>query len=292
MSLLDTSSMLRVDALVYRHTETQRDFVSDGPVVAAQALGELIGKQIETALVDIPADRVGVNMVVSTMLDMPFTSGWVRWSDVAAQAARFTRSPPQNTVCGYECASWGYVLRYARRHTRPAAPYVVVTICDANVFNLSYWRENPSWGHSGFGLATVVLCNQGQGLELVQCRMSKSANAFGEFCLELRNLMASDTSILVCPPYFPKKIATLYDRLLPVERLLPNRHAQYGHSFGADPWIALIEQRRNRLDQPGDRFLATSIALSGYWCTAQVALHPEGRFLIQDAHGKLQGAST
>jgi hypothetical protein len=270
----------------------QRDLVFDGPVVAAQVLGELIGKQIETALVDISAERVGLNMVVSTMLDMPFTSGWMRWSDVAAQAARYTRSPPQNSVCGYECASWGYVLRYARRHTRPAAPYVVLTICDANVFNLSYWYENPSWGHSGFGVATVVLCNEGHGLELVQCRMSKSAHAFGEFCLELRNLMASDTSILVSPPYFPENIAALYHRLLPVERLLPNRHAQYGHSFGADPWIALIEQRRNKLDRPGDRFLATSIALSGYWCMAEVALHPAGRFLIQDAHGELQGAST
>ncbi|MGP8431867.1 hypothetical protein ACT2FY_00725 [Paraburkholderia fungorum] len=282
MSSPISQTALRLDAAIYRHTAAQPGLVSRGPAAAMQTLGALIGTQIETALGDIPAQEVGVNMVVSTMLDMPFTSGWMNWGEVGAEAACYTRSPPQNFICGYECASWGYVLRYAHQLAQ-TEPYVVVSICDTNLFDLSYWRESPHWGHSGFGVATIVIRRGEAGT--VQCRMSKSANAFGEFCLDLRNLMASDESILVSPPYFPSSIAVLYDRLLPVDRLLLNRHAQYGHSFGADPWIALIEQRLERRDRAGDRYLATSIALSGYWCLAELSLHPEGRFLIQDAHG-------
>jgi hypothetical protein len=283
------TNALCLAAAVYRRTTCEPDLALRGQASAARTLGELIGTQIETALGDIPTDHVGVNMVVSTMLDIPFTSGWMNWPDVAAEAARYTRSPPQNFICGYECASWGYVLRYAAQLAQPE-PYVVVSICDTNLFDLSYWRESPHWGHSGFGIATIVVRSAGPGV--VHCKMSKSANAFGEFCLDLRNLMAADESILVSPPYFPSSISVLYDRLLPVARLLPNRHAQYGHSFGADPWISLIEQRLEGLDREGTRFLATSIALSGYWCLAEISLHPEGRFLIQDAHGQPIGGQA
>ncbi|MBV8753544.1 MAG: hypothetical protein JO309_01550 [Pseudonocardiales bacterium] len=271
--------MFELESAIYRRTEPWAALARQGKDAVARELGELLGRQIEKAVGNIPADQVGLNMVVSTMLDMPFTSGWITWPEIADNARQHTRCPPENFVTAYECASWGYVLRYAKS-CKLAAPYVVVTILDLNVFDLSYWRASPMWGHSGFGVATVVLrCSTD---DFIYCQTSKSSNAFGEFCFDLRNVMAKDATLLACPPFFPPNIAVLYDRLLPTERLLPNRNADYGHSFGADPWIALIEQRRAGLDRPGDVFLATSIALSGYWCFAEVRLHPAGQFILED----------
>lgn len=275
--------MYLLEAAVYKRTVAWSALVLHGSNAVADRLGALLGRQIEISLGDIPAQSVGLNMVVSTMLDVPFTSQWLRWPAIASAARKHTRSAPQNIVTAYECASWGYVLRYAK-NCAPTAPYIVISILDLNIFGLSYWRNNSMWGDSGFGLTTIVLrCSQD---DFIHCQTSKSANAFGEFCVDLRTVMTVKKDLRVCAPYFPPNIATLYDRLLPSERLLTNRNADYGHSFGSDPWIALIEHRQRGLDGPSDHYLATSIALSGYWCFAEVEIADAGRFIISEAESE------
>lgn len=271
--------MFILESAVYRRATDWSVLVSQGKDAIAHELGRAIGTQIETAIGDFPASEVGMNMVVTTMLDMPFTSGWITWPEVAAAARTYTRSPPQNLVSAYECSSWGFVLRYAKP-SRMDGPLAVITVLDLNIFNLSYWDANPNWGTSGFGIATLVVrCSDADS---AYCHVAKAANGFGEFCIDLRNHMIKDSTILVTPPFFPPNISALYDRLLPADRLLPNRVDTYGHSFGADPWISLIEQRLGGHDTPQDRYLATSVSLNGYWCCAEISLAPQGRFILQD----------
>lgn len=271
--------MYELQAAVYRRTEPWGQFAEYGASGVAREMGRALGQQTETALQGLDPDQVGMNMVVSTMLDLPFTSGWITWQEIASEIAKHTRSCPQNFVSAYECSSWGFILRYAKS-LRLSKPLVVIHIIDLNIFDFSYWRENPNWGKSGFGIATIVL-RAGQD-DMIHCQVAKSANGFGEFCLDLRNYMAKDQEILVTPPFFPPNISALYDRLLPPERLLPNRVEEYGHSFGCDPWIALIEQRLAGLDKPGERYLATSVSLNGYWALAELQLAEQGVFLLQD----------
>src|SRR5579864_4069543 len=142
--------MLELTSAIYRPTAPWPTVVQRGSPAVARHLGELIGRQVEQALIDVPADQVGLNMVVSTMLDIPFTSGWIAWPEIARHAAEYTRSPPENFVTAYECASWGYVLRYAKTCVLPG-PYVAITILDHNIFDLSYWSGSRMWGKSGFG---------------------------------------------------------------------------------------------------------------------------------------------
>lgn len=271
--------MFVLESAIYRRSGDWGKLFQSGKSAVSRALGRVIGIQIDEALGEFPVEDVGMNMVVTTMLDMPFTSGWITWDDLSSAIDPWTKSRPQNIVSAYECSSWGFVLRYAKS-CQLGGPLVVITIVDVNVLNLSHWHANVNWGVSGFGISTLVFrCSED---DVIQCHVAKGTNGFGEFCIDLRNYMMKDRAVLVTPPFFPPNISALYDRLLPQDRLLRNRVDEYGHSFGSDPWIALIEQRRAGLDGPHDRYLAASVSLNGYWCLAELKLGHAGRFLIPE----------
>jgi hypothetical protein len=274
--------MFVLESAVYRASDHWGPLVARGQPVMVDALGRVIGSQLEAALAGFDRREIGANMVVTTMLDMPFTVGWLTWSELRQACARHTDTVPQSLVSSFECSSWGYVLRYAHslvRAGRPLPPLMAITVIDINIFNLSYWHANPNWGESGFGVATVVVRLDPSGR--VDCNVAKAANGFGEFCIDLRNRMQADPTVIVTPPFFPPHISALYDRLLPQDRLLPNRVDTWGHSFGADPWIALIEQRQLPHAR-ANRYLATSVSLNGYWCCAELQLGEGSNFVLQE----------
>jgi hypothetical protein len=263
--------MFVLESAIYRAADDWGALVHRGKRAMVDALGSVIGQQVETAMQGVDRRELRANMVVTTMLDMPFTSGWLVWSDLREAMRRHTDACPETLLSAYECSSWGFALRYAKSLERPGRelpPLVLLTIIDINIFNLSHWVENPNWGRSGFGIATVLLrCTEQDNLS---CHIAKAANGFGEFCVDLRSRMLADAGLIVTPPFFPPNISALYDRLLPPARLLPNRVDTWGHSFGADPWISLIERRWSNPEQLDDRYLATSVSLNGYWCTAEL----------------------
>ena len=274
--------MFVLESAVYRAADHWGALVPSGKPAMVDALAGVIGSQIETALQGVDQRELRANMVVTTMLDMPFTSGWLRWSDLREAMHRYTDARPQTLLSAYECSSWGFALRYAKSLQSPAGrslpPLVLLTIIDINIFNLSHWYENPNWGRSGFGIATVLL--RLTEADNVSCNIAKAANGFGEFCVDLRNRMLADPGLIVTPPFFPPNISALYDRLLPPERLLPNRVDVWGHSFGADPWISLIERRWSHPERLDDRYLATSVSLNGYWCTAELNIGKGNNFQL------------
>ena len=191
--------MLWLEAAVFRGVDDWGAFVNNGSASVTRELGRAIGIQIDEALAGFAAEDVGMSMVVTTMLDIPFTSGWITWEQLAQATKPWTRCAPQSMVSAYECASWGFVLRYAKS-CRLRTPLVVITIVDVNIFNLSHWHANANWGNSGFGITTLVFRCAAE--DVVRCHVAKGSNGFGEFCIDLRNYMLADKTILVTPPFF------------------------------------------------------------------------------------------
>ena len=111
--------MFVLEAGVYRASDSWEAVQpADRPEIVG-ALGRVIGMQVEEALRDVNRSELRANMVVTTMLDMPFTSGWMRWRDLQRSIRAHTESCPETLLSAYECASWGFALRYARSLDRP-----------------------------------------------------------------------------------------------------------------------------------------------------------------------------
>lgn len=267
--------MLELSAALYRKTEPWADFVPAGPEAVAEALGGLLSSQLQAACARIDPAEVGMNFVVSTMLDLPFTSGWIDWERIRRHTGRPDTPAFDSFVSAYECASWGYCLSYAKRFLRPGQ-YVAISVLDLNLFDFSYWHANPNWGSSGFGLSTLVFRLSAD--DRVECHIGKSINGFGEFCLDMRRCAQEDEGLTLIPPFFPHNIAAMYTKLIAEDRRLPNLTDLHGHCFGSDPWIALIGRHGANEIALQDRYLATSVALNGYWCFAELQLAREGVF--------------
>jgi hypothetical protein len=266
--------MTELVAAYYRQTAPWTQLAATGPGPVSAALADLLADQIRAVCRDVAADEVAMHFTVSTMLDLPFTAGWLEWETIRARTEDLIGTPMGPFVSAYECASWGYCLRHARR-VLPAGSYVTISVLDLNVFDLSYWHANPNWGNSGFGVATVLFRLDAE--RRLECNIGKSINGFGEFCLDLRRVATEDEGTMLIPPFFPHNIAAMYTRLLPEDRRLPNLTDIRGHCFGSDPWVGLVA-RAGEADFADHRYIATSVALNGYWAIAEIVPRLGGFF--------------
>jgi len=271
--------MLELTAATYCKTDHWAPVSRLGGKATAKMLAEVLVEQFATTIKELDQTRIKRNFVVSTMLDLPFTSGWLKWADIAAAASDTRPDLPafDNLITGYECASWGYCLRYAFKDMNPG-DMIAISILDINVMNISYWESNANWGNSGFGLATIVL-TLGEDNQ-IECHIAKSINAFGEFCLDLRRVSREQSGVMLVPPYFPSDIAAMYAKIVPQEQRTENLVDDWGHCFGADPWIGLIEEVARGCNWQDTTYFATSVALNGYWTYAKLKLNPKGVFKI------------
>ncbi|MBF4801476.1 hypothetical protein [Aeromonas hydrophila] len=236
-------------------------------------LAEVVGRQIADCLTGYDGPLPDRHFLCSTIMDSPFANRLIDWHQLQQLMRHYTDTVPDTLVNAYECASWGYCLRQALMDPQPASR-VMITIVDLNLMDLSFWRHSPSWGASGFGIATLFF-NAGPGaMQYLNVGVAKSANFIAEFSIAVRNCLEDKTECKLALPFFPEQVTQLFQRLLPQADALPDLHPLLGHCFGADPWISLIEHAKNALE--GQRFLATSVALNGYWVIADVCLESDG----------------
>jgi len=244
--------------------------------VLAKAVGEQIAYALQGWQGPIP-DR---HFVCSTIMDLAFSRQLVNWPTLVEQIAQYTDAVPDMLINAYECASWGYSLRQALSHPR-TSPYVMCTIVDLNLMDLAFWRANPNWGNSGFGIVTLLFRAETNAHECVTVNVAKTSNFIAEFSIAVRNALADKPDYKLALPFFPPAVTQLFQRLLPDADMLPDLHPRFGHCFGADPWISLIEQAPHA--SSGQRFLATSVALNGYWTMADITLAADGIFNWREA---------
>jgi hypothetical protein len=178
---------------------------------------------------------------------------------------------PTMLVTGYECASWGYVLRYLQ-HSREARTILMV-IMDVNLPYLSQFDYNPAWGKSGFGVAILRLRIEPDYSDHLLVSHTTSENGLFEFVRAVKSFADQHPRLRVALPFFPKATQPAVSRPFGA-RALPDLHDEYGHCFGSDPWLSIIRTRADSPGSVGPEVLAASFALAGYYCAARILLSP------------------
>ncbi len=255
------------------------------PAVAAMA--DAIADQAAHALALAggawqPTDFVICSTIVSSMV-----------TEVAGAPARLFRSHlqqrlPQRTpyvVHAYECASWGYVLRHCA--SMPGSRRVLLAIADLDVHQFDHWTEaelwRNLWGHTGFGVSVLCLDLGEEARDALLLSTGGGGNPMMEFAKQLKAAIVRHPGAALCQPFFPLKTQDMFARLVGTANPQPELHAAYGHCFGSDPWIALIERRRasDAATQPASSIVA-SLAFNGYSAVACVDSAPDLRVDLQD----------
>lgn len=126
--------MLQLEGIHYRPVPGLPLAERDGSHAANRIVGDLIGAEIAQTLDAHGAPDVDFAMCVSTIMDMPFVSGYLDWPSIAAAIAAHTPKVPRNFTASYECAGWGFALDYARRRL-PQGGRVLLVVVDLNVLD-------------------------------------------------------------------------------------------------------------------------------------------------------------
>jgi len=180
-------------------------------------------------------------------------------------------------VNAYECAGWGYIFRHLQRLSPARRRPLLLTIADVDVLNLQGWEYGAQWGRSGFGLTTLCVDGYDSSEDTVLTGSARSDKAWLEFARRLAAFAARYQDARVFPPFFPEPLRAQLEHILPKDRLSPNLHSIYGHSFGGDPWIGVVASARERRPAEAGPVIVASLALNGYFCAARIALTPETR---------------
>ncbi|PHM70604.1 hypothetical protein [Xenorhabdus kozodoii] len=263
----------------FARTSTPLISVDDSLENLSPALACRVGKHISECLQGWDGPLPERHFMCSTIMDLAFANRLIDWDCLQQQMEQYTQAVPDVLVNAYECASWGYCLRQALTHPS-SSPYVMITIVDLNLLNLSFWEANPDWGKSGFGIATLLFRVGADAINCLQVGVAKTSNFIAEFSIAVRQYLEVKHPHKLALPFFPKQVTQLFQRLLPQADSLPDLHPLLGHCFGADPWISLIEYASQAV--PDERLLATSVALNGYWAMADVSLAHDGKFTFRE----------
>lgn len=234
----------------------------------AAVVGEVVGRTLDQAPDAVRSTARAPHFLCSTIINTCFTVGdttWPRFRNMLC--ARVPAWPPETFLAAYECAGWGYSIRYFLRHC-PEARHFLVTILDANLYDFDFWRYSDHWERSGFGCTTLLLERTGEVDGELVVGAARGSNALAEFAMAIHRKVRGRTDCTAALPCFPEPIDATLRATLKQVPVLPNGHGLWGHCFGSDPWIALL---REVARAPEERtYVACSLALNGYYALVEV----------------------
>jgi hypothetical protein len=251
-------------------------FPEDAICVLARCIGAQV-RSMARAVGELPTDYI-----VSTTNLTPLLVG------DPALANRFldkiTRScslRPAAILAGYECAGWGYALRFYSQHT--AARRLLMTIVDVDLHNYSLLTSDMYWGRSGYGATTLLFEMPEQGLNVVTGHAPHTRSGWGNHIRAFANLshalkmrqLGSGRRHFVSAPFLPPEVRQTLERIVGQDRLFPNRLDTYGHCFGSDPWIGVIEWLQNAAPSVQETVIVASLAHNGYHTMCDVTVTPD-----------------
>jgi hypothetical protein len=240
-----------------------------------------LNKNIDAFKSNIPDETVP-HILVSTSVSKEFSGNSESWSNAQKHFSQNMEYPPSIFVNAYECASWGYALRLLNRFY-PKDSYVLLSILDLNVDNLSFWNASEHWGESGFGVMTLLIkIGEAGALKVAE---ACSTNPMADFCMNIKRKIKIDASDILSMPFFPKATRKLNDRILAKFNRLPDLNDELGHCFGSDPWISVIKQSEELL---GRKVLISSLAYSGYWSLLSLNINEKSMFLYCEENVKFE----
>jgi hypothetical protein len=266
----------RVELLAALHWSIVPPFAQESPqlVNRVDVIGRCVGAQVRAV---IPPGHPGP---IDLMLCSTVISGAV--TGMSAVADRLFNvieaecgQRPLAHLHTYECAGWGYALSYFLRHTE--SRLVMLSMVDVDIHNLAYHRNHTHIGKLGFAITTLLLELPVDRIDKVRTGGPFGGSAFREFVLALREHNDLHKPTLSFIPFFGPGLSSIAERIIGTANLGVNRHDDYGHCFGSDPWIGIIEYlQRTALDKRIN-VSAGMVAISGYFALCNIGLSPRTR---------------
>lgn len=171
----------------------------------------------------------------------------------------------------YQCAGWGYALRFAAQ--LGSVRHLTLSIVDADLHDAVSAAYRDAIGAIGFGVTTIDLTLP-QPCALPQCGGPHANRAFNEFLHAIKTLHRQHGARPTFIPFLPDGFAGIAERMIGRDALAPNRHAAYGHTFGADPWIGLIEWFQTRRPDDTQTVTLGAFAYDGYYTVCDFSVPP------------------
>lgn len=256
------------------------------PKIAASFdwLSGLIQSQTHQILAGLTASekaQIDRHFLCSTMVELPFTTGDIAWTEVAAQLALKGPHNPDTYINAYECASWGYSLRHYLTYAKPEkARFMLVSILDANLYDLTFWRYNENWHESGFGITTLLLEVTGEVTDELITQCALTHNSMAEFATVVRRTVTDKDDVCLALPFFPDHIQDMFNKLLAKQWRLPDLHHNWGHCFGSDPWLSILCHSLENPPLEAQKYMAASLALNGYFAMAEVVVNQHTQLVL------------
>lgn len=223
--------------------------------------------------------NVAHHFITSTVLTNSLNRKQPSWDTLGQAIQSQTGLAPIAYLNAYECTGWGYIFRLIQQLNITDKP-ILISILDANAFQLDCWKYHEQWGDSGFGLGTLLVRHSGDQGQL-HISASTANNPFTQFAMTVRKELATDNTLCAAMPFFPAHTQALFDRILASLPHLQDHHPQWGHCFGSDPWLSIILSHCKGYDfNQYSSVLACSLAYSGYISLAKVQLANEGLFTL------------
>ncbi|MEZ5920179.1 MAG: hypothetical protein R3C60_02395 [Parvularculaceae bacterium] len=194
---------------------------------------------------------------------------------------------PLTFLHAYECAGWGYALQFLA--SQAASKRAIIAIADIDLVNFECFRTHPLIGRSGFGISALRF-------ELPDCQSQDIAitdgpypeSGFREFLHVVRDHVKQGDDTMCFLPYLREDLSAIARRLVGAQSVGEDRAAQYGHCFGSDAWIGLIEWLEASNIREAKTVTATSLAYNGYMTVCPVSVTPETAFEFQIVSGKIE----
>lgn len=171
----------------------------------------------------------------------------------------------------YECAGWGFALRFAG--SLGGARHVALAIVDADLHDAISGSFERAIGAIGFGI-TALAIELPDGAALPTCGGPHANRGFTEFLHAIRASHRANGRRMTFLPFLPTEFAGVAERLIGCDTLGKNRHDTYGHAFGADPWIGLVEWFEATRPTQAQTVTVGAFAYDGYFACCDIVVPP------------------
>jgi hypothetical protein len=224
-----------------------------------------LAEEVCTQLDEVRATEPGVpwQHILCTTCLSPMLTGWPQHADsFTDRIEASTGIRPMALLQAYQCAGWGYALRFAGQQA--GVHRLAISIIDADIHEAVSRPYVAAIGRIGFGVTTLGI-EIPPGATLPRCGGPLPNRAFNEFLHAVKTSHRELGRVPTFIPFLPEGFAGVAERIIGTHNLWPNRHDDYGHTFGADPWIGLVEWRQAHPQSHPHTVTLGAFAYHGYF---------------------------
>jgi hypothetical protein len=245
-----------------------------------------VADQLNLALAR-PLDGRPLHLICSTVLSKMVTGRPANARALFDQVQARTGLRPAGLLQAYECAGWGYAMRFAAMQTDRR--WLLLSIVDDDLHDMLATGYSNAIGRIGFAVTTVGLELSGH---LPQCNGAELSRAFTDLLHTVRLHQKRTGPIPIFMPFWPEDLAATVRRMLG-DAVMPNRHDHYGHIFGADSWVGLAEWLQTQAPASERKATLAACGHDGYYTMCSVLAGPGTRVdLREDALSPPSGATV